>query len=416
MSEEETSQNAILLPTASVELITTDGDSKDAFLAIEKDWRFARVTLSVHDGDVDTATSHYQQQSSPDLIIIQTEEINDGFSDKLENLAGYLSEGTAAIVIGPVNDVNLYRKLVNMGVSDYLVKPVNTKILAEDIASTLTRQMGVSDSRLIAFIGAKGGVGTTSMAECMAWLLSGDLKQKTFLLDAAGGKSSLSVGMGFEPSTTLAEATRAAVEQNEDSLTRMIHKYDDRLFILSSGGDIMLEDIVEPDAFETLIDTIMMTYPVVIVDLSASSTRLQRTVLKRAHYISLVTTPVLSSVRAARTLFQEIKELRGSSAEGVDLIVNMQGLSGKFDVPKAQIEEGIELKASAALALDVESFAAIESDDTTLSGTKGRKAITSELMNLAKNIVKDAQDEADSEDDGDPKGLGGILAKLKAKS
>lgn len=415
MSEEETGNTSILLPAASVELITTDGDTKDAFLAIEKDWRFARVTLSVVDGDVETATKYYQEKNSPDLIIIQTEDIDDSFSDKLENLAGYLSEGTAAIIIGPVNDVNLYRKLVNMGVSDYLVKPVNTHILAEDIAATLIRQMGVSDSRLVAVIGAKGGVGVTSIAECLAWLLSDNLGQKTFLLDAAGGKSSLSVGMGFEPSTTLAEATRAAVEQNEDSLTRMIHRADERLYILSSGGDIMLEDIVEPDAYEALLDTLMMTYPVVIVDLSSSSTRLQRTVLKRAHHIELVTTPVLSSVRAARTLFQEIRELRGSSDEGVELIVNMQGLSGKHDVPKAQIEEGVELTATAALPVDVDSFAAIEGENLKLPELKGGKAITEQLIRVAGNIVKNPVEE-EVKEDKDAKGLGGILARLKAKS
>src|SRR5690606_23129711 len=113
----------------------------------------------------------------------------------------------------PVNDVNLYRKLIGMGVSDYLVKPVQQEELSNDIAASLIERIGASGSRLIVMMGAKGGVGTTVLSEGLAWGLSEDLGQKTFFLDAAGGWSTLPVGMDFEPATTLADALRAAVDQ-----------------------------------------------------------------------------------------------------------------------------------------------------------------------------------------------------------
>lgn len=212
MSESDTSPTTVLLPSARVTLYTRDADTRAAFEAIAKDWRFARVTLEVSDGDVNTAIDTYTQYASPELVIIQTEEISDAFTDRIEALGGVCSESTSAIIIGPVNDVNLYRRLVAMGVSDYLVKPVKTMPLSHDIASILLKKIGASDSRLISLIGGKGGVGVSLAAQTLAWATSGRLQQKTFLLDASGGWSTLSVGMGFEPATTLAEAVKAAAE------------------------------------------------------------------------------------------------------------------------------------------------------------------------------------------------------------
>ena len=92
-----------------------------------------------------------------------------------------------------------------MGISDYLVRPIMPDVLKEVVAKALIAQLGVSDSRLIAFVGAKGGVGTSSLAQLAAWTTSKSLEQKTLLMDGAGGWSSLSVGIGFDPSANLHE-------------------------------------------------------------------------------------------------------------------------------------------------------------------------------------------------------------------
>ena len=233
MSDEENSHLSVLLPSARVALFSADDKTLKACKSLERDWRFARVTVDVIDGDVDVAISYYSDKTAHDLIIVQTDEIDDGFANKLENLASYLSDNTSAIVIGPVNDVNLYKKLAGMGVSDYLVKPITQDVLANAIASALVEQIGVSDSHLIAVLGAKGGVGTTTIAQTLARHIAQDLDQKTFLLDAAGGWSTISVGMDFDPITTLTEAVRAAVDSNEDSLGRMIFKgHENYIFLV----------------------------------------------------------------------------------------------------------------------------------------------------------------------------------------
>lgn len=414
MSEEDKSYTAVLLPGASVALFSSDEETIKAFQALESDWRYARVRLEVIGGDVETAIQRYSASASPDLIIVQTEKIDDGFSDRLEALAGHLSENTSAIVIGPVNDVNLYRKLVSMGVSDYLVKPVSTALLAEEIAQTLIEQIGVSESRLIALLGAKGGVGTTVLAEGLAWSISGALGQKTFLLDAAGGWSTLSVGMNFEPSTTLAEAVKAAVEHNEDSLSRMIYQAAEKLFVLSSGGDVMLENSLDAQGYESLIGYLMGLYPVVIIDLSGAPAELKQIVLTRAHETLLITTPTLPSVRAARTLLQEIKGLRGGSLEEIEVVVNMVGHAPRFEVPKDQIQQGLERPPSVIIPFDPNLFVNTESESLKLGEQRGGGEILHGLLQALEKTLAVPIPNAQSEDK--KSGIVQILTRLKAKS
>lgn len=415
MSEEDKSFTSVLLPSARVTLFTRDAATRGAYEALKDDWRFARVTLDFVEGDVSTATQTYANYASPDLVIIQTEEITDSFSDAIESLGGVCSDSTAAIIIGPVNDVNLYRRLVAMGVSDYLVKPIQTDSLGNDIAVTLLKQKGASSSRLIALMGGKGGVGVSMLSQTMAWATSEMMGHKTFLLDASGGWSTLSVGMEFEPATTLAEASKAAVERNEDSLTRMIHEAGDRLFVLSSGGDVMLEDNVAPDNYEALLDYIMAIYPVVIVDLSQSAAALRRVVLRKANKILMVTTPTLSSVRATRTLLQELKDLRGGSNKAAEVLVNMHGFAPKNEVSKAQIEQGLDRRISAVFSFDPDLFVSVETQGKKIHKDKEGQLIAERLLKIIRDTLGDGGTEGVKTDEDKKAGLSGLLTKLKAK-
>lgn len=415
MSESDTSQTSVLLPSARVTLFTRDAETRAAFESIAKDWRFARVSMDVSEGDVNTAIDTYTQYASPELVIIQTDEISDAFSDRIEALGGVCHQNTSAIIIGPVNDVNLYRRLVAMGVSDYLVKPVKAAPLSDDIAAILLKKIGATGSRLISVMGGKGGVGTSLAAQTLAWATSGSLQQKTFLLDAAGGWSTLSVGIGFEPATTLAEAVKAAAENRADALSRMIHQASEKLFVLSSGVDTMLDDNISPEYYDRLLDYLMGIYPIVIVDLSQSNAALRRIVLKKSHKILLLTAPSLPSVRATRTLLQEIKDLRGGSNEAAEVIVNMQGNSGKNEVSKAQIEQGLDRKIDIVLPYEADLFAAAESQSRKMTLDKAGIGIAEKLLASVRGVLGNTGADSVREDEGGKSGLGGLLSRLKSK-
>ena len=413
MSEADLQATSILLPSSGVTVYSKDKETLEAARQIENDWRFARVKIQVEEGDIRTAIAAYKEFASPDLVIVQTDTIDDSLTGHLEELAGNCSADTAAIVIGPVNDVYLYRKLIEMGVSDYLVRPTSAPVLAGVIAKTLIERLGVTGSRLIAFIGSKGGVGASALAQAAAWGVSDILGQKTMLFDASGGWSSLSVGMGFEPSTTLAEAARAASNDDEESLKRMLFKASDKLSVLASGGDVMMEQPLEPEHLEKLIDMLMVKYPVLIADLSNSAPNLVRTVMARAHQIVVVSTPNLGSLRLARSLIHEIKDLRGGKDDGIDMVINMQGMAPANEVSKSDIEAAMEFKISTIIPFAAKSFMGMESQSKKLSADKdGDLIVTTHVLPVVQKSLS-VQAPVAVEAAGDEGFIGGLLKKLK---
>lgn len=418
MTETDTSYTSILLPAAKVALFTNDTQTIDAFQALQSDWRFTRVLLNPYAGGVEEAIRVIAGGVAPDLVIIQTETIDDSFTARLEVLSNHCPEGTAAIVIGPVNDVNLYRKLISMGISDYLVRPIRAETLGFDIARSLIERIGASSSRLVALIGAKGGVGTTVLAQALGWGSADILKQKTILLDAAGGWSSMSVGLNFEPAATLVEAVRAVQAKSDEALERMIEKPDDRLHILSSGADSMLDKTVDATGYETLIDRLMQTYPMVVVDLSHAPSDLMRMVISRAHEIVLVTTPVLPALRAARSLIQEIKDIRSDSESRIDLVVNMAGMTPKLEVPKSDLEAALNRKPALQVNFNSALFGVAEAEGQRLGRIAGGDDIIRQMTRLVLKIVDRPGIDAaiDTPDEsGKKKPLGGLLDKLGKK-
>lgn len=167
-----------LLPPAKIHLFSDDLETLNLFHTLGEDWRFGRVNMGIRGDNLDEAIAHYSRRKSPTLILIQTETTDSAFEEKLGELAEFCAEGTAAIVIGPVNDVQLYRHLTGMGISDYLVAPLETENFIEAIANSLQTVVGSVDSHLMALAGVKGGVGTTSIAAMMSDILSKDFESK----------------------------------------------------------------------------------------------------------------------------------------------------------------------------------------------------------------------------------------------
>lgn len=411
MSDVEHEVTSILLPPSRVAVFSKDQKTLEAARNMDNDWRFARVALEVSEGDIETAIEAYRDVPAADLIIIQTETIEDTFTDKLGVLAQCCDEGTSAIIIGPDNDVNLYRKLIDMGISDYLVKPVGTEVLSEISAKTLVEKLGVTGSRLITVLGAKGGVGASTIAQALACCSSDLLSQKTVLLEASGGWATAGVGLGFEPSTTLLEAVRAATNSDSDGLDRMLFESNEKLKVLASGGDMMLESSISPDQMESLIETLMVKFPVVVADLSHTPPDLQHAVLNRANEIVLVSTPTLPSLRLARSLLQEIKTLRGGHQSQIDIMINKQGLDKQSEVSVKDIQEALETDVSSVIGFRPDIFLKAESKSVKLTDDpEGQKVMESHFMPFLMRIL--SAEKVPESKKGSQGVLDGFMAKL----
>lgn len=404
---------SVLLPSARVALFVMDADLRAEAKALMNDWRFARVTFDIRDGNIESAITAYEAEASPELVIVETATIGEEFTAKLGVLAGNCADTTSAVVVGPVNDVYLYRKLIEMGVSDYLVRPINRDVLAAVIAKALIDKFGASESQLVAFIGAKGGLGTSTIAQNFALATSEELDEKTAILDAAGGWSYLSISFGQEPITTLSEVTRAVQSSDQDAFKRMLTKISDKLTVLGTGADMMLDDPVQLEAFEMILNRLMVSYPVVVVDLSGATSAVKRMVISKAHHINIVTTPGLPGLRATRTLLQEVKSLKGQIETGVSLFLNMVGQHAGHEISKPDIEKAMERKIDFVQAYNPKLFIAAETQGKKISDVAGGEEFHQIILTLAKKILsKDVKTVTRKKENSL---LSGLFSKMKGK-
>lgn len=414
MSDIENQATDTLLPSAGITVFSKDSDTLESAIALSDDWRFARVNVNAINGDVETAITTFQSEGATEIIIIQTDEIDESFTERLGELSSFCDEGTAAIVIGPVNDVYLYRQLIEMGVSDYLVRPIKPEILKDVISKALIQRLGVSDSRLIAFVGSRGGAGTSSIAQICAWIAADSMDNKTLLLDAAGGWSPFSVGIGFDPSANLSEIARAVEGQNEDALERMFFAASDKLTILASGSDGMLDPSVSAAQYEAILDNLMVKSPVVMVDLSGAESSVKKMVLSRAHEIVIVATPTVTSLRFCRGLLKEISDIRGGESSDVSLVVNQSGLAKAHEVSSSDIGEALEFKPSVSIPYVPSVFLKYESEIKGVITDKDASVFIGELASMLQKSISNNVSATDQTEEASGF-LGGLFSRKKSK-
>src|SRR3546814_19391553 len=93
-------------------------------------------------------------------------------------LGAALPDGTKVIGIGSVNDIAVYRDIVDSGACDYLVKPVTEKAMVsalnrtEELQQVNVVETAPAEKARNAVIGPSGAVGTSTFAVNLAWTLS----------------------------------------------------------------------------------------------------------------------------------------------------------------------------------------------------------------------------------------------------
>ncbi len=178
----------------------------------------------------------------------------------------------------------------------------------------------------------------------------------------------------------------------------------------------MLGTAVSDTQIESLIETLMAKYPVVIIDLSQTTPDILRAVTSRANQVVVVSTPTLPSLRLARSLVHEMKDMRGKDEKSIELVINMQGMAPANEVQKKDIEQAMELKVSAIIPFMPKVFIGSESESKKLTADKdGRLLVRNILLPVLQKVLSGSVSD-DSEAEASSTGFfGSLLAKVTKK-
>ena len=143
--------------------------------------------------------------------------------------------GSQVMALGSTNDVNYFRRIMRAGVRDYLVKPIDADILGEVFVRLEQPGDGAKPlGRVVGFLGARGGVGVTTLAINTAWMMAEKLSRRTALVDMDIYSGNIALALDIEPTRGLREAFDDPERVDEVFLQNAMAKFGKSLHVLAT--------------------------------------------------------------------------------------------------------------------------------------------------------------------------------------
>lgn len=315
-------------------------------------------------GGVEMAIRTLADVATPLVLVVDLADASDPVGD-MENLAAVCDPGTRVIALGAVNDIRLYRTLIGFGVQDYLLKPVSPEMLDDAIGRAVEAEPAPSEKkddgassglgRLIAVVGARGGVGATTVAVNTAWLLAQDRKRRVALVDLDLYFGSVALALDLESGRGFREALENPDRIDALFIERAMIRAADNLFVLSAEEPLDTAFSFDPTALDLLIAILRRDFDYVVLDLPRFAARTQMAALHDDGVLTVVADPSLAGLRDTLRL---VRLAKGAGAEvRVDVMVNGVGANKGGELALAEFERDGELRVGSSVPYDAKSMA-----------------------------------------------------------
>jgi pilus assembly protein CpaE len=344
-------------PRVSVQAFCETVETAAAIQGASEDRRMAKAHMRIQMGGLTAAIEAYQSSPTPNVIILESDERGEEILDGLDQLANYCDAGTRVVVVGRMNDVVLYRELVRRGVSDYLIAPVDTLQVVRAVCGLFSAPDAKPVGRIVAVVGAKGGVGASTVAHNIAFSLARDQKLDAVVtdLDLAFGTAGLDFNQ--DPPQGIAEAVFSPDRIDTAFVDRLLAKCTDHLSLLAAPATLDRVYDFGADAFDTIFDSLRATVPCVVLDVPHQWTGWSRQTLIGADEILIVAAPDLANLRNAKNIYDLLKAARPND-HLPRYCLNQVGVPKRPEIKAADFAKALEDDPVATIPFEPQLFGA----------------------------------------------------------
>ncbi len=342
-------------PRVSVQAFCESMETAAAVQAAGEDRRLVKAHLKVQMGGVPAAAEAYRTSPTPNVIIIESEGSPPEVLAGLGSLAEVCDEGTRVIVIGPHNDVSFYRDLIRNGVSDYLIAPLGPLDVVRAICGLFSAPDAKPVGRIVAVIGAKGGVGASTVTHNIAWAIARDLNIDAVVtdLDLAFGTAGLDYNQ--DPTQGIADAVFSPERVDSAFLERLLSKCTDHLSLLGAPATLDRVYDFSTDAFDGIFDALRTTIPCIVLDVPHLWTGWSRRALVAADDILIVAAPDLANLRNAKNLIDYLRANRPNDRRPF-YCLNQVGVPKRPEIKPGDFASALEDEPVAIIPFDPQIF------------------------------------------------------------
>jgi pilus assembly protein CpaE len=316
-------------------------------LAAEMPWTLVPIDFKNYFSG--TKRPHLTQQAisaQACIAVIDFDEDHEGALLTAEFLRQSFYNKIAIVALSSATDPDLLLRAMRAGYNEFLGKPFDTHELTDMLirleqrwSATIGRPQ--SSGRILSFFGAKGGVGTTTLAVHLAMFLVRDFKKKVLLIDNHAQLGHECLYLGLDGSQHhFHELVRNVSRLDQDLLTGFVAKHPSGLDVLSSPdvhGEVRTADV---ESVERTLEFLSTQYDFVLLDCEASFEDANLAVIDLSNLVYLIATPEIGAIRDLSRYVDGLIQ-NEHATEKLRVVINRY--SSRDAVTIEQIEKAIRL-------------------------------------------------------------------------
>jgi pilus assembly protein CpaE len=372
-------------PRVSVQAFCESVETAAAVQSAGEDRRLGKAHLKIQMGGVGAAIEAYRSAPTPNVIVLEADSRTDILGG-LDQLATVCDPGTRVVVIGRINDVTLYRELVRRGVSDYVIAPIGPLDIVRSICNLFSAPEAKSVGRIIAVVGAKGGVGASTVAHNVAFAIARDLAMDSVVadLDLAFGTAGLDYNQ--DPPQGIADAVFSPDRVDTAFLDRLLSKCTDHLSLLAAPATLDKVYDFGADAFDSIFDTLRTTMPCIVLDIPHQWSGWTKRALISADDILIVAAPDLANLRNTKNIFDLLKAARPNDRPPL-YCLNQVGVPKRPEINVAEFAKAIESQPIASIPFDPQMFGSAANNGQMIAEISSSHRTTEMFLQIAQRLT-----------------------------
>jgi len=372
-------------PRVSVQAFCETTATALAARSAADDRRLAKAHLTVKMGGVVAAIETYSSVPTPNVIILETLGSSDILAG-LDELASVCDPGTRVVVIGTPHDAAPYRELVRRGVSDYVIGPVNPLDVVRSICSLFSASEEMPVGRIIAVVGAKGGVGASTVAHNVAWAIARDLETDSVVIDLDLAFGTAGLDYNKDPLQGIANAVFAADRPDTALMERLLAKCTDHLSLLAAPATLERVYDFGEQAFDAIFDTLRMTTPCIVLDIPHQWSGWTKRALVGADDILIVAEPDLANLRNTKNMLNMLKAARPNDRSPL-YCLNQVGAPKRPEISAREFAKAVESQPIATIPSDARLFGTAANNGQMIAEISANHRTTKMLLQVARRLT-----------------------------
>jgi pilus assembly protein CpaE len=371
-----------VLPAISIQVFYERDETRLLMEVCERDRRMGRATIEAHSGGIAGAIEYMSQNPTPNLLIIESTARSAQLLSEIDMLAEHCDETVKVMVIGAINDIALYRQLVSRGVSEYVVPPFQPLQILRTISGLFADPDAPFVGKQISVVGAKGGVGASTIAHNLAWALAENTKVNTTLVDLDLSFGTTALDFNQEPTQTVADALLQPERADDSVIERLLAKASDRLSLFTAPASIGQIMDIPDESYLSVIEVVRRNVPFLVLDLPHVWSRWVQRTLVASDEVIIVCQPDLASLRNGKNYIDQLKAARPND-NPPRLIINMSGVPKRPEIPVKDFGAAIGVEPEVILPFEPELFGTAANNGQMISETDGASRSAQAIDHMA---------------------------------